>query len=231
MYTDNILILMKNFGTMVFLLCSMTTFHQAYSIIRVPSYRKVYVMASSAIYLSFLFYLVFGLFAYFSLGEKLKDYDLFPERPPLKGSSDILNKILKISKNFYQNLQLVFGFSISVAYLSMVLPIKDVIVTTFKLEYTWYQNMFITLFLVSTSSFLAFAIPHVSTWLNIIGSFVGIFLAFVIPSACFVAHYKDAEGYRLAIVFSVIYGVVLGIIGISCSIVDVLLIFKVINEE
>lgn len=40
----------------------------------------------------------FGFAAYFSLGQQIKNVDLFPDRDGLDGSKDIANKVLKCGR-------------------------------------------------------------------------------------------------------------------------------------
>ena len=55
-------------------------------------------MASRVFSFCLIVFTTFGLFAYLSLGDMLKDQDLFPERPKLPKSKDTAMTILKISK-------------------------------------------------------------------------------------------------------------------------------------
>lgn len=76
----------------------MNSFHQAYSTLRAPTVRRVFKMGGYAVVFTFILSIGFALFAYFSIGQDLLNINLYPDRPPLSGSSDIANKILKISK-------------------------------------------------------------------------------------------------------------------------------------
>lgn len=64
----------------------MNSFHQAYTTVRYPTARRMLKMGKMA--MSFLWFLnlLFGMAAYFSLGQALKDVSLFPDREPLKNS-------------------------------------------------------------------------------------------------------------------------------------------------
>jgi hypothetical protein len=76
----------------------MNSFHQAYTTVKYPTSRRIVKMGTMAI--SFIWFLstLFGIAAYLSLGQSLKDVALFPDRDPLKGSNDYANKILKSGK-------------------------------------------------------------------------------------------------------------------------------------
>lgn len=95
------LILLKNIGTFIYVFCGMNNFHQAYTTVKFPTVRRVTKMGSIAITFVLILVLIFGMAAYFSLGQDLLDIDLFPDRDPLgDNKSDIANKILKSSKFF-----------------------------------------------------------------------------------------------------------------------------------
>lgn len=76
----------------------MNSFHQAYTSVKYPTSRRIVKMGTMAI--SFLWFLstLFGMAAYLSIGQGLKEVSLFPDREPLKGSKDYANKILKSGK-------------------------------------------------------------------------------------------------------------------------------------
>jgi len=92
------LVLLKNFGTFVYIYCGMNSFHQAYTTLKFPTVRRVVKMGSLTISFVWFLSIIFGFAAYISLGQGCIDVSLFPSRPPLDGSKDIANKILKSSK-------------------------------------------------------------------------------------------------------------------------------------
>lgn len=101
-YESNPVILLKNFGTFVYVFAAMNNFHQAYTTMKFPTVRRVTKMGTIAVMFVLSLILIFALSAYFSLGQELINYDLFPDRPPLTAyPDDISNKILKISKFFF----------------------------------------------------------------------------------------------------------------------------------
>ena len=55
-------------------------------------------MKSIATAIVFALSVVFGAAAFLSLGDLCTQVDLWPNRPPLPGSKDILNKVLLVCK-------------------------------------------------------------------------------------------------------------------------------------
>ena len=92
------LVLLKNGGTFVYLYTGIMSFHQVYTTIRFPTVRRVTKMGLIAVLFIFILGGVFGFSAYFSIGQENVKVNLWPDRPKLKGSSDIANIILKAGK-------------------------------------------------------------------------------------------------------------------------------------
>jgi amino acid permease len=91
---------MKNLGIFIFVYCNMLSYHQIYTTMADPTIKRMKKMARRTFGFCYVVFTIFGLFAYLSLGDKLQNVDLFPQRPALEGSKDILMKILKTSKQF-----------------------------------------------------------------------------------------------------------------------------------
>lgn len=95
------LVWLKNFGTFVFVFCAINSYHQAYTTVKFPTVRRVVKMGLIAYFFVAIISASFGFAAYFSLGQKIVNVGLFPDREPLDGSKDIANKILKFGKKTF----------------------------------------------------------------------------------------------------------------------------------
>lgn len=93
------LVLLKNLGTFIFVYFGVNNYHQAYTTVKFPTVRRMAKMSRISMSILLIFMIVFGLTAYFSIGQELITVPLFPDRKPLKHyPEDYMNKILKTSK-------------------------------------------------------------------------------------------------------------------------------------
>jgi hypothetical protein len=124
-------------------------------------------MGAMAISFVWLLSTLFGMAAYFSLGQKLKDIDLFPTRPALQGSDDIANKILKSGTALSPRPKiLVLFFSLMVCYAVNLLPIKENVFQAFEVkEPSDKANKSMTLVIVLLSTTSAWLYKEVTVWL------------------------------------------------------------------
>lgn len=76
-----------------------------------PRLRKIFLRTDLFL---LCFYLLIGLCGYFSFGDKVINYSLILERPPLNGSNDIFMKIGII----------LVSFLTYIGYITHVIPIK-----------------------------------------------------------------------------------------------------------
>ena len=151
-------------GTFVYVFCGMISFHQAYTTVKFPTARRVVKIGGMAIGFVWLLSMVFGMAAYFSLGDQLKSIELFPSRPALPNSDDIFNKILKSGKSL--SLTLVLFFSLMVCYAVNLLPIKENLFQAFEVKNpTNKANMIMTLGIVLISTSCAWLYQEVTSWL------------------------------------------------------------------
>ena len=152
-YESDLLINMQLFGVFIFIFCSMTTYHQAFRILKKPTFASSFAMSAGAIMAAFAFFLIFALLAYFSFGPTLKQdkFELFPSRPQLEEckDNDIPNTILK---------GILVG-SLSINFLAVYLPMKDNLVDVFKIDYSFRNNLIMVLSSVTFTSLLSYGFP------------------------------------------------------------------------
>ena len=76
----------------------MLAYHQVYTTVRKPTISRMNKIACRTFGFCLIVVGGFGMAAYFSLGNDLKNLDLFPERKPIPGYSDLGMTILKVGK-------------------------------------------------------------------------------------------------------------------------------------
>ena len=188
-FESNPLILLKNMGTFVYLYCGMNSFHQAYTTVRFPTTRRVVKMSFVAVIFIWILGTIFGMTSYFSLGQELKGVSLFPDRRPLPGRNDLPNTILKASKKFQQLesnheliLPIVLFSSLSICYAINVLPLKENLFQAMKVKQPKKSlNLLVTFGIVLLTTTCSWLYKDVTSWLQLVGSFAGVVLAFTIP--------------------------------------------------
>jgi len=92
---DDVLLTLDNLGLFIFVLSAPLAIHSTSDILRVKTTRNIFTAGGLSVIFTGMIVGAFMLLAYFSVGQELINFDLFPDRPSLPGSNDILMKIVK----------------------------------------------------------------------------------------------------------------------------------------
>jgi len=127
---ENPMTLLQNLGIFIFSYNITTTYHVVKSTLSNPSENRLLKMGFYTVMTLYLPYLTIGVLGYLSLGAAGKTLDLFPNRPALDGSWDILMKIGRVG----------LVVTIYVAYLMRVIVVKRQFFDFCKMEITPKKN-------------------------------------------------------------------------------------------
>jgi hypothetical protein len=117
-----------------------------------------------------------------------------------------------------------------VCYAVNLLPIKENVFQAFDVkEPSNKANKTMTLVIVLLSTTSAWLYKEVTVWLQLVGSFAGVMLAFTIPAICFVFKYKSKKGFELKAKLVSIWGFVISSLGLGASVVLILVMANVIT--
>ena len=113
-----------------------------------------------------------------------------------------------------------------------LLPIKENLFQAFNVKSpSSKSNKLVTLAIVVISTSCAWLYQEVTVWLNLVGSFAGVLLAFSIPALCFYVSYKNKPEFALKTKLFASWGVVVTIVGLSASVVLILVMAKVVKVD
>jgi len=127
---DSPMKLLQNLGIFIFSYNITTTYHVVKSTMSNPNENRLLKMGFYTVMTLYLPYLSIGILGYLSLGAAGKTLDLFPNRPAIVGSWDILMKIGKVG----------LVVTIYVAYLMRVIVVKRQFFDFCRMEITPKKN-------------------------------------------------------------------------------------------
>ena len=170
---------LTTFGIFIFAYNGIGSFHQMTNNLGNPTASRLKRVSNATGSVLFGFYLVSASIAYFSVGQALVSdkVDLYPNRPTLAGSSDVMMKVIK------------FGIivSIFVCYLNNLIPLKDQMVSIFNMDYSRRTNWIMSVSFTFLPGILAWVYPEVNDWFSILGSFCGGFIIVFFPGMMYYA--------------------------------------------
>jgi Mn2+/Fe2+ NRAMP family transporter len=119
-----------------------------------------------------------------------------------------------------------------VCYAFNLLPIKENVFQAFDVKKPSKKaNLIMTLVIVIISTTCSWLYKEVTAWLQLVGSLAGVMLAFSIPALSFFVAYKNKEGFKLKAKLVGCWGALVTIMGLSASVVLILIMAKVLKIE
>lgn len=117
-----------------------------------------------------------------------------------------------------------------VCYAFNLLPIKENLFQTFKVKNpTPKANKLLTIGIVVLSTSCAWLYKEVTAWLQLVGSFAGVALAFTIPALSFYIGYRKKKGFESKAKLIAFWGIIVTSVGLSASLVLVLDMAKIVD--
>lgn len=118
-----------------------------------------------------VFYLLIGLCGYVSFGQRVSEFTLILERPPLNDSNDVFMKVAIC----------MIAVVTFIGFITHVIPIKQQIVGFFKVPFTQRWNLVLSQLITFSSISIAYFYPNCQEIFSISGSFFGTTIICTIP--------------------------------------------------
>ena len=189
---NNPLLLLQDAGVFTFALYFMdTVFLIRNDMGSAATEKNIMKMGVYGIITMLIPFFAIGTLGYVSLGDAAINVDIFPERPALPGSSDILMSIGMIG----------IILSITLANLSRSIAMKCHIFDMMGKKITWKRNVIWTLVTMQIPSFIAFSYPAVNDWVSLLGAFCMATLLILLPGVIGMIIYKKrGENCKFALI-------------------------------
>lgn len=200
-----------NFGLFIFAYCALPAFHQVYTIVKMPTIRRIQKIGLRTNLFLMVFYMAFTVAAYYSLGPTMQDkaFDIFPnKKPPSTDPHNVYMSILKV----------ILLFTLITSFLVNSIPLKAQILAETNTLMTNKSNAMVALIICGIAGFLSYVYPKITSWFSILGALGSTSMIVLLPALCYYKGYKDDPDHKWAIRFTVVWGTVTSSLAFSCLI-------------